>query len=124
MVLEASLKAESEAVLKDAAVLTGAAALGDRLNMVFKGTAVDQGSARPVFTATGMQTEMGGTATLLDSTSDTLTPLQVEIQYLGEVLGVAALLIAAIVVVTVLLISEIRSMSGIITVLLMGVHWQ
>ncbi len=54
-VLEASLTGESEAVLKDAATLPAPAALGDRLNMVFKGTAVAQGSGRAVVTATGMQ---------------------------------------------------------------------
>ena len=49
---EASLTGESEAVLKDAATLREAAALGDRLNMVFKGTTVAQGTGRAVVTAT------------------------------------------------------------------------
>ncbi len=49
-VLEASLTGESEAVLKDAATLPAAAALGDRLNLVFKGTAVVQGTGRAVVT--------------------------------------------------------------------------
>ncbi len=54
-VQEASLTGESEAVLKDAATLAAAAPLGDRLNMVFKGTAVVQGSGRAVITATAMR---------------------------------------------------------------------
>jgi hypothetical protein len=58
-VQEASLTGESEAVLKDATVLARPAALGDRLNVDFKGTAVAQGSARAVVTAIGMQTEVG-----------------------------------------------------------------
>jgi hypothetical protein len=63
MLLEAPLTGESEAVLKDAARLPAVAALGDRLNMVFKGTAVAQGTGHAIVTATGMQTEMGGIAT-------------------------------------------------------------
>ena len=58
-VQEASLTGESEAVLKDAATLPELAPLGDRLDMVFKGTAIVQGTGRAVVTATGMDTEMG-----------------------------------------------------------------
>ena len=121
MLLEAPLTGESEAVLKDAAPLSGTAALGDRLNMVFKGTAVAQGTGRAVVTATGMQTELGGIATLLDTTPDAPSPLQVEIAYLGKVLGIAALVIAAVVVATILLTSDIHSMADAVTVLLLGV---
>jgi magnesium-transporting ATPase (P-type) len=119
--LEAPLTGESEAVLKDAAALSAPAALGDRLNMVFKGTAVAQGTGRAIVTATGMQTEMGGIATLLDTTPDAPTPLQVEIAHLGKVLGFAALVIAAVVVVVILLISDLRGVADVITVLLLGV---
>jgi Ca2+-transporting ATPase len=119
--LEAPLTGESEPVLKDAAALSGTAALGDRLNMVFKGTAVAQGSGRAIVTATGMQTEMGGIATLLDTTPDVPTPLQVEIAHLGKVLGIAALAIAAVVVGTILLISDINGVADVVTVLLLGV---
>jgi len=119
--LEAPLTGESEAVLKDAAPLPGPAALGDRLNMVFKGTAVAQGTGRAVVTATGMQTEMGGIATLLDTTPNVLTPLQVEIAHLGKVLGITALAIAAIVVATILFTSDLRGLADVVTVLLLGV---
>jgi potassium/sodium efflux P-type ATPase len=119
--LEAPLTGESEAVLKDAATLSAPAALGDRLNMVFKGTAVAQGTGRAVVTATGMQTEMGGIATLLDTTPDVPTPLQIEIAHLGKVLGIAALVIAALVVATILLISDLHGMGDVVTVLLLGV---
>ena len=119
--LEAPLTGESEAVLKDAAVLPGLAALGDRLNMVFKGTAVAQGTGHAVITATGMRTEMGGIATLLDTTPDAPTPLQVEMAHLGKVLGIAALVIAAIVVATILFFSDIENVADAVTVLLLGV---
>jgi Ca2+-transporting ATPase len=119
--LEAPLTGESAAVLKDAALLPEPAALGDRLNMVFKGTAVAQGTGHAVVTATGMQTEMGGIATLLDTTPDAPTPLQVEIAHLGKVLGISALAIAAVVVATILFISDIHGVSDVVTVLLLGV---
>ncbi|WP_210544792.1 cation-translocating P-type ATPase [Rhodoferax sp. PAMC 29310] len=119
--LEAPLTGESEAVLKDAALLPGPVALGDRLNMVFKGTAVAQGTGHAVVTATGMQTEMGGIAILLESTPDAPTPLQVEIAHLGKVLGIAALGVAGAVVATILFISDIHGVSDVVTVLLLGV---
>ena len=120
-VLEASLTGESEAVLKHVAPLKAPAALGDRLNMVFKGTAIAQGSGHAVVTATGMATEMGGIATLLDTTPDKPTPLQGEIAYLGKVLGMTAVVIAAGVVATILLISDIHSVTDGVQVLLLGV---
>lgn len=119
--LEAPLTGESEAVLKDAQPLRAAVALGDRLNMVFKGTAVAQGTGRAIVTATGMQTEMGGIATLLDTTPDAPTPLQIEVAYLGKVLGIAAVVVASIVVATILLTSDIHGMTDVVTVLLLGV---
>ena len=120
-VLEASLTGESEAVLKNAAPLLAPAVLGDRLNMVFKGTAIAQGSGHALVTATGMATEMGGIATLLDTTPDKPTPLQTEIAYLGKVLGIAAVVIAAVVVATILLISDIHGAGDVVQVLLLGV---
>lgn len=120
-VLEASLTGESGAVLKDAALLLAPVALADRRNMVFKGTAVAQGTGRAVVTATGMRTEAGGIATLLDSTADAPTPLQIEMVYLGKVLGIAALVIAAVVVATALVISGNYSVASVVAVLLMGV---
>ena len=119
--LEAPLTGESEAVLKDATLLSKPVALGGRLNMVFKGTAVAQGSGHAVVTATGMQTEMGGIATLLDTTPDAPTPLQTEIDHLGKVLGIAALAVAAVVVATVLLVSDLHGVADVVTVLLLGV---
>jgi P-type Ca2+ transporter type 2C len=108
-------------VLKDPATLPAAAALGDRLNMVFKGTAIAHGSARAVVTATGMDTEMGRIAHLLDATADVATPLQVEVGRLGRRLGVAVLVIAVVVVGTILFISDIRAIGDVIPVLLLGV---
>ena len=120
-VQEASLTGESEAVLKGIATLSGAAALGDQLNMVFKGTAVAQGTGRAVVTATGMATEMGAIASLLTATPEEPTPLEKEIRHIGRLLGVAVVIISVVVVGTILLVSDIQSTGDVVTVLLFGV---
>ncbi len=119
--LEASLTGESEPVQKDAATLASPAALGDRLNMVFQGTSVAQGSGRAVVTAVGMQSEVGAIATMLDATEDPPTPLQLEVARIGRVLGLAAVLIALVVVATILLADDVRGSADVVRVLLLGV---
>lgn len=120
-VQEASLTGESEAVLKDAATLPKAATLGDRLDMVFKGTTVAQGSGRAVVTATAMDTEMGAIAEMLEATAEEPTPLQKEVGRVGRMLGVAVVIIAVAVVGTILMMSNIHSAADVIHVLLLGV---
>jgi Ca2+-transporting ATPase len=118
---EASLTGESEAVLKDSAALDDPAPLAERSCMVFKGTAVVQGTGRAVITATGMQTEIGAIATMLGATVEQPTPLQREVALIGRTLGIAVVAIAVIVVAAVLLVSDIEGPSDVITVLLLGV---
>ena len=89
--------------------------------MVFKGTAVAQGSGRAVVTATGMDTELGAVATMLESTAPAPTPLETEIAHLGRMLGIAVIVIAVVVVGTILLISQPRNVAGVVEVLLLGV---
>jgi Ca2+-transporting ATPase len=120
-IAEASLTGESEPVLKDVATLPGSVALGDRLNMVFSGTAVARGRGRAVVTATGMATEMGRIADLLESTEEERTPLQQEIDRVGRWLGLAVIVIAAVVVVAILLTSDIQGAEDVADVLLVGV---
>jgi len=120
-VAEASLTGESEAVLKDPATLTAPAALGDRVNMVFSGTAVTRGRGRAVVTATGMATEMGRIAEMLDETPEERTPLQREIDHLGRTLSITVVVIALVVVAAILLTSEINTLSGYVDVMLLGV---
>ena len=120
-VLEAPLTGESEAVLKNTAPLAQTAALGDRLNMVFKGTAVAQGTGLAMVTATGMATEIGAIAGLLKAVKDEPTPLEKEITHIGRLLGVAVIIITVIVVGTILLISDIQSAGDVVAVLLFGV---
>ncbi|MBM4268914.1 MAG: cation-translocating P-type ATPase, partial [Deltaproteobacteria bacterium] len=120
-VQEASLTGESEAVLKDEATLPSRVALGDRFDMVFKGTAVVQGTGSAVVTSTGMATEVGAIATMLEATAEEPTPLQIEVGRIGRMLGIAVVLIALVVVTTVLLTSDVRGAHDLVTVLLLGV---
>ena len=120
-VAEASLTGESEPVLKDVTPLAGPTELGDRVNMVFSGTAVARGRGRAVVTATGMATEMGKVAGLLGRTLEQPTPLQREVDRIGRMLGLAVIVIAVVVVGAVLLTSDIGTASDLVSVLLIGV---
>jgi len=73
------------------------APLGDRTNMVFSGCSVTYGTATAVVTATGMDTEMGRIANLLDAEEETQTPLQQKLAQLGKYLGIVALAACAII---------------------------
>ncbi|HUX71414.1 MAG TPA: cation-translocating P-type ATPase [Cellulomonadaceae bacterium] len=120
-VAESSLTGESEPVLKSTATMTGPATVGERVNMVFSGTAVTRGTGRAIVTATGQATEMGEIAGLLAATPHDPTPLQRETARIGRTLGLAVLVVAVVVMVTVLLTSELRSAEDAVTVLLLGV---
>lgn len=95
---ESALTGESVPSEKDAAaVVAENAPLGDRSNMVFSGCSVTYGTAMAVVTATGMNTEMGRIANLLDSENDSQTPLQKKLAQLGKYLGILALVACAII---------------------------
>ena len=95
---ESALTGESVPSEKNAdAVVEEKAPLGDRSNMVFSGCSVTYGTALAVVTATGMNTEMGKIANLLDSEGDSQTPLQQKLAQLGKYLGILALAACAII---------------------------
>ena len=95
---ESALTGESVAVEKDCdAIVTPDAALGDRFNMLFSGCSITYGSAKAVVTGTGMQTEMGKIADLLQSDDNQTTPLQVKLAELGKYLGIAALVACGVI---------------------------
>jgi P-type Ca2+ transporter type 2C len=97
---ESSLTGESVPVQKHASPLdTKDATLGDQENMAFMGTMVTQGNAIGVVVSTGMKTEMGKIAHLLQSTETLVTPLQHKLEQLGKILIAVALLLTALVVV-------------------------
>jgi Ca2+-transporting ATPase len=118
---EASLTGESLPVSKDTAVIEGAAALGDRHNMVYSGTAVTYGHGTVLVTATGMRTEMGRIADMLAETEDEKTPLQEELDRVGRLLGLAVLLIAIVMAVTIVVAEQVRSASALVDVLIFSV---
>ena len=95
---ESALTGESVPSEKDAdAIIDENAPLGDRANMVFSGCSVTYGTATAVVVATGMETQMGKIANLLDNESDTMTPLQQKLSQLGKYLGIVALIACAII---------------------------
>ncbi|HEV7401443.1 MAG TPA: cation-translocating P-type ATPase [Chthoniobacteraceae bacterium] len=96
--VESALTGESEAVAKNTAMMdAGDIALGDRANMVFMGTSVAAGTGRAVVVATGMKTELGRIADLLEAAGeDTGTPLQQKLDAFGRVLVWVALGIVAL----------------------------
>ena len=120
-VAEAALTGESMVVAKETDKLGAPAALGDRLNMVFDGTAVTRGRGRAVVTATGMATEMGNIARLLGTTEEQRTPLQAEVARIGRMLGIAVVAITSVVVVAILVTADVDSASDLVDVLLIGV---
>ncbi|MEP7088509.1 MAG: cation-translocating P-type ATPase [Nocardioidaceae bacterium] len=120
-VAESSLTGESQPVEKDATTLSGPLPLGDRADMVFKGTVVISGTGRAVVTRTGMHTEVGAIARLLDEAVQTPTPLEVEIARVGRTLGIAVVLIALVVMATIWVASGVHTTADAVTVLLLGV---
>ncbi len=95
---ESALTGESVPSEKDAdASIEGNAPLGDRANMVFSGCSITYGTATAVVTATGMDTEMGKIANLLDAESETQTPLQQKLAQLGKYLGIVAIFACVII---------------------------
>jgi magnesium-transporting ATPase (P-type) len=121
MVAEAALTGESEPVLKDVAPVEATAPVGDRVDMVFSGTAVTRGRGTAIVTATGMASEMGRIAGMLESAGEESTPLQREIAHVGRALGLAVIAVAAVVVTAILLTSDIEEASDLVDVLLVGV---
>ena len=95
---ESALTGESVPSEKDAdTIVDEKAPLGDRSNMVFSGCSITYGTATAVVTATGMDTEMGMIANLLDNEEEGQTPLQKKLAQLGKYLGVLALAACAII---------------------------
>lgn len=97
---EAALTGESAPVAKHSAALSGEdIPLGDQRNLAFKGTAVTQGRGKGVVIRTGMNTEMGKIADLLQQTEVMTTPLQNRLDHLGRLLIVIALALTMLVVI-------------------------
>jgi Ca2+-transporting ATPase len=97
---ESALTGESVAVEKRSEAIAGEdLAIGDQQNMVFMGTMVARGSAVGVVVGTGMNTEMGKIAGLLQDENTIMTPLQRRLEQLGKILIAVSLVLTALVVV-------------------------
>lgn len=105
LIQSASLKSEESALTGESvpsekyadAAVEEKAPLGDRSNMVFSGCSITYGTAAAIVTSTGMNTEMGKIAGLLDNEMDTQTPLQKKLAQLGKYLGIVALAACAVI---------------------------
>ena len=120
-VAEASLTGESEPVGKSADPVPSDTELGDRTSMVFSGTVATFGRARALVTSTGMSTEIGHIAGLIQRVPAQPTPLQVELARVGRVLGVAVVAIAVAVIGTILVTENVTDTEALVDVLLLGV---
>ena len=96
---EAALTGESAPVGKDSHVLLGTdVAIGDSSNMLFQNTSVTRGTGTMIVTATGMSTEMGRIAGMLEAVGRVKSPLQKELDSLTRVIGVIAWVAVAVIV--------------------------
>jgi Ca2+-transporting ATPase len=93
---EASLTGESAAVMKDTDPISGSVQIGDRRNMLMMGCTLEEGRARALVVTTGMDTELGKIAEMVQEESAPKTPLQIRLTKLAHQLGYATLAIAAV----------------------------
>ena len=97
-VQEASLTGESVSVEKDAATIENEeVSLGDRTNMLFSSSLVTYGRGKGIVVETGMHTEVGNIAGMLNSVEETATPLQQKLNKLGKSLGIMAIVICIVI---------------------------
>jgi P-type Ca2+ transporter type 2C len=94
---EAPLTGESTPVKKELKVLSEKTSLADRINMAFSGTVVTSGKATALVASTGMHTQIGKIATMIENVEAEQTPLQKKLNTLGKKLGIAVLIISVIV---------------------------
>ena len=95
---EASLTGESVPVEKSANTIEQEEVdLGDRENMLFSSSLITYGRGKGIVVETGMNTEVGKIAGIINSAEETQTPLQEKLNKLGKTLGIAALVICAII---------------------------
>ena len=100
---ESSLTGESLSVEKNIEIVDKDVTLADKINLVFKGTSVVKGNARAIVTGTGLQTELGKIARMVETAKNDDTPLEKKLQGLTKVLMVVTSAFAGIFIITGLL---------------------
>ncbi len=113
---EAALTGESVAILKTLEPLPAALAPADRANMVFAGTTVAYGKGRAVVTATGMSTEFGRIAAMLQDVEEPRTPLQERLDRFGKSMALALVAVTALVAILIL----VRTDRGLMEIFMWG----
>lgn len=97
-VQEASLTGESVPVEKNIeAISNEKVGIGDRTNMLFSSSLITYGRGKGIVVETGMNTEVGKIASIINDTNETETPLQEKLNKLGKTLGIGALIICAVI---------------------------
>ena len=106
-VQEATLTGESEPVEKEShAIESDEVPLGDRKNMAYMGTTISYGRGTALVVATGMQTELGTIATLLQGVKAEMTPLQQRLDQVGKALALGGVIVAALILAIGLILGE------------------
>jgi Ca2+-transporting ATPase len=120
-VTEAALTGESLPVVKESDAIATEVSLGDRSNMLYRGTSVSYGRGRAVVVATGMQTEVGRIAGMLSQVESAPTPLQQELDRVGTWLGGVVIAIAVVMVATIVVVEHVRGLAALFDVMILGV---
>ena len=95
---ESALTGESVPVEKSSDVIEDKnIGIGDRTNMLFSSSLITYGRGKGIVVETGMNTEVGKIAGIINETENTQTPLQLKLNKLGKILGIAALIICVII---------------------------
>ncbi len=118
---EATLTGESLPESKDPEAISGEAPVGDRQNMIFSGTTVTYGRGTAVVTATGMHSQMGQIAGMLEQAPPETTPLQQDLARVGRILGMVVIAIAVVMIFTIILVEHVSGFSALFDVLILGV---
>ena len=95
--VEAPLTGESTPVSKISEILNGNLSIGDRKNMVFSGTIISAGKGTGIVVSTGMTTEIGKIANMVQTQHDTQTPMQIKLDKLGALIGKIVIVVAIII---------------------------
>jgi len=95
--IEASLTGESLPLIKQVDPIPQSTPLAERKNMIYAGTVAASGNAKAIVTASGINTELGNIATMVQSTEEEQTPLQVQLLVFGKWLGIVLVVINIII---------------------------
>jgi Ca2+-transporting ATPase len=118
---ESALTGESVPVTKTTHPLEGEVEIGDRKNMIFMGTTITYGRGKAVVVATGMKTEIGAIAEMMQATEKEATPLQKNLDQVGKQLGMVILIICGVVALTGILEHGKYTLQGALQMFLFGV---